>query len=207
MKKLLIFIVFCLIIPTLQVSAGELRENEVMNMGVIVNRDNTVEIVATTTEKHFMGKGMIYIYADGDIPGEALPIKYFGLSGGSEFHIIWNQEGELKPGRYFAVVGSEFSADIGLQHVYFTIPAIEQWWTPLPTATPAPTPTEEPTPDKTLKPTVRKTATPVKTGTPVPTPSSSGNSGHIIAYTILGVVICAELVVILYLTRKINKIK
>ncbi|MBS5842511.1 MAG: hypothetical protein KIC77_03355 [Clostridiales bacterium] len=54
----------------------------------------------------------------------------------------------------------------------------------------------------TPKPTAKKTATPVKTTTPVPVPSSAGNSVQIIAYSILGVVICAELTVIIYLVRK-----
>jgi len=205
MKKLFIFIVLCLILSTAPVAAGELRENEVMNIGVIVNRDNSIEIVVSTTESMFYGKGMIYVFADGDIPSEDLPIFSTGLTSRNETHIIWNngnEEEKLKPGRYFAVVGSEFSADIGVPRAYFTIPAIEQWWTPQPTATPAPTPTEEPTPVKTPKPTVKKTATPIKTATPVPAASSRSSAVHMIAYTVLGVVVCAEFAVILYLIKK-----
>ena len=71
---------------------------------------------------------MIYMYADGDIPDEDLPIQFFYISS-NDNHIIWNKNGELKPGKYFAVIGSEFSADIGVPRAYFTIPAIEQWWT------------------------------------------------------------------------------
>ena len=203
MKKLLIFIAFCLIIPTFHVSAGELRENEVMNICVIVNRDRSIEIISSTTKERFPGKSMIYMYADGDIPDEDLPIQYFYVSSWNRIQITWNNDEEkLKPGKYFAVIGTEFSADIGVPRAYFTIPAIEQWWTPQPTATPAPTPTEEPIPSVTPKPTAKKTATPVKTTTPVPVPSSGGNSVQIIAYSILGVVICAELTVIIYLVRK-----
>ena len=203
MKKLLIFIAFCLIIPTFHVSAGELRENEVMNICVIVNRDRSIEIISSTTKERFPGKSMIYMYADGDIPDEDLPIQYFYVSSWNRIQITWNNDEEkLKPGKYFAVIGTEFSADIGVPRAYFTIPAIEQWWTPQPTATPAPTPTEEPIPSVTPKPTAKKTATPVKTTTPVPVPSSGGNSVHIIAYSILGVVICAEFAVIIYLIKK-----
>lgn len=35
MKKLLIFIIFYLIIPAFHVSAGELRENEVINIALL----------------------------------------------------------------------------------------------------------------------------------------------------------------------------
>ncbi len=141
MKKLLILIVLCLILPALPVSASGLRENEVINIAVIVNRDNSIEIITSTTEQQFIGKCRIRIYADGDIPGEVLSIYEFGIPSGNTDHTTWYDAGEqLKPGRYFAVVGSEFSADVGVPRAYFTIPAIEQWWTPQPTATPAPTP-------------------------------------------------------------------
>ncbi|MBS5843910.1 MAG: hypothetical protein KIC77_10595 [Clostridiales bacterium] len=174
-----------------------------MNICVIVNRDRSIEIISSTTKERFPGKSMIYLYADGDIPDEDLPIQYFYVSSRNRIQITWNNDEEkLKPGKYFAVIGNEFSADIGVPRAYFTIPAIEQWWTPQPTATPAPTPTEEPTPSVTPKPTAKKTATPVKTTTPVPVPSSGGNSVQIIAYSILGVVICAEFAVIIYLIKR-----
>ena len=107
----------------------------------------------------------------------------------------------LKPGRYFAVVQDEWGY-ILTDRAYFTIPAIEQWWTPQPTQAPTPTPTEEPTPDATAKPTSGKTALPVHTASPAPKVSSGIGTIHIVAYVILGVIICAELVVICYLAKK-----
>ncbi len=107
----------------------------------------------------------------------------------------------LKPGRYFAVVQDEWGY-ILTDRAYFTIPAIEQWWTPQPTLAPTPTPTEEPTPDATAKPTPKKTAAPVHTASPAPKASSGIGTIHIAAYVILGVIICAELVVICYLAKK-----
>ena len=201
MKKISIFIVLFLFVSILPVAANDLRENEIINIGVIVNRDNSVEIITSTTEELFFGKSAVRIYADGDTPDEVLPIESFGIRGNTD-HINWYDAGEkLKPGRYFAVVGDEISADWGVARAYFTIPAIEQWWTPQPTATPAPTPTEEPTPDKTPKPTTK--ATPVKTGTPAPAASSLGSSSvHIAAYIVLGAIICAETIVIVYLLRR-----
>ena len=68
--------------------------------------------------------------------------------------------------------------------------------------TPTPTPTEEPTPDATAKPTSGKTALPVHTASPAPKASSGIGTIHIAAYVILGVIICAELVVICYLEKK-----
>ena len=51
MKKFLICIVLLLCAFHLPVSADGLRENEIINIGVIVNNDNSFEIIASTTKK------------------------------------------------------------------------------------------------------------------------------------------------------------
>ena len=68
--------------------------------------------------------------------------------------------------------------------------------------TPTPTPTEEPTSDATAKPTPKKTTVPIHTASPASKASSGIGTIHIVAYVILGVIICAELVVICYLAKK-----
>ena len=125
------------------------------------------------------------------------------LFSNERFYEYTDENGMLKPGRYFTVVTEyEGNGDILSDRAYFTIPAIEQWWTPQPTQAPSPTPTEEPTPDATAKPTPKKTATPIRTASPAPKASSGIGTIHIVAYVILGVIICAEFSVICYLAKK-----
>ena len=107
----------------------------------------------------------------------------------------------LKPGRYFAVVQDEWGY-ILTDRAYFTIPAIEQWWTPQPTLAPTHTPTEEPTSDATAKPTPKKTTVPIHTASPASKASSGIGTIHIAAYVILSVIICAEFMAICYLAKK-----
>ena len=57
MKKLLICIVLLLCAFHLPVSADGLRENEIINIGVIVNNDNSIEIIASTTKKQLAPHG------------------------------------------------------------------------------------------------------------------------------------------------------
>ena len=51
MKKILVGIAFLLCAFQLPASAEGLRENEIINIGVIVNNDNSIEIIASTTKK------------------------------------------------------------------------------------------------------------------------------------------------------------
>ena len=218
MKKILICIAFLLCAFHLPVSAEGLRENEIINIGVIVNNDNSIEIIASTTDTTLGPYRYFCVYAENDIPeqvsqiliittpGEAQTLheKWSGgtpLFSNERFYEYTDENGMLKPGRYFAVVQDEWGY-ILTDRAYFTIPAIEQWWTPQPTQAPTPTPTEEPTPDATAKPTSGKTALPVHTASPAPKASSGIGTIHIAAYVILGVIICAELVVICYLAKK-----
>ena len=199
-------------------SADGLRENEIINIGVIVNNDNSFEIIASTTKKTIGPTRAFLVFEEDDDPEQAsaiLTITTIGSaqtihekwSGGTplfsneRFYEYTDENGMLKPGRYFAVVQDEWGY-ILTDRAYFTIPAIEQWWTPQPTLAPTPTPTEEPTPDATAKPTPKKTAAPVHTASPAPKASSGIGTIHIAAYVILGVIICAELVVICYLAKK-----
>ena len=220
MKKILICIAFLLCAFHLPVSAEGLRENEIINIGVIVNNDNSIEIIASTTDTTLGPYRYFCVYAENDIPeqvsqiliittpGEAQTLheKWSGgtpLFSNERFYEYTDENGMLKPGRYFAVVTEyERKREILTDRAYFTIPAIEQWWTPQPTLAPTPTPTEEPTPDATAKPTPNKTAVPVHTASPAPKASSGTGTIHIAAYVILGVIICAELVVICYLAKK-----
>ena len=48
----------------------------------------------------------------------------------------------------------------------------------------------------------KKTATPIRTASPAPKASSGIGTIHIVAYVILGVIICAEFSVICYLVKK-----
>ena len=218
MKKILICIAFLLCAFHLPVSAEGLRENEIINIGVIVNNDNSIEIIASTTDTTLGPYRYFCVYAENDIPeqvsqiliittpGEAQTLheKWSGgtpLFSNERFYEYTDENGMLKPGRYFAVVQDEWGY-ILTDRAYFTIPAIEQWWTPQPTQAPTPTPTEEPTPDATAKPTPKKTAAPVHTASPAPKASSGTGTIHIAAYVILGVILCAELAVILYLAGK-----
>lgn len=218
MKKILICIAFLLCAFHLPVSAEGLRENEIINIGVIVNNDNSIEIIASTTDTTLGPYRYFCVYAENDIPeqvsqiliittpGEAQTLheKWSGgtpLFSNERFYEYTDENGMLKPGRYFAVVQDEWGY-ILTDRAYFTIPAIEQWWTPQPTQAPTPTPTEEPTPDATAKPTSGKTAAPVHTASPAPKASSGTGTIHIAAYVILGVILCAELAVILYLAGK-----
>ena len=218
MKKCLICIALLLCAFHLPVSAEGLRENEIINIGVIVNNDNSIEIIASTTDTTLGPYRYFCVYAENDIPeqvsqiliittpGEAQTLheKWSGgtpLFSNERFYEYTDENGMLKPGRYFAVVQDEWGY-ILTDRAYFTIPAIEQWWTPQPTQAPTPTPTEEPTPDATAKPTPKKTAAPVHTASPAPKASSGIGTIHIAAYVILGVILCAELAVILYLVKK-----
>ena len=218
MKKCLICIALLLCAFHLPVSAEGLRENEIINIGVIVNNDNSIEIIASTTDTTLGPYRYFCVYAETDIPeqvsqiliittpGEAQTLheKWSGgtpLFSNERFYEYTDENGMLKPGRYFAVVQDEWGY-ILTDRAYFTIPAIEQWWTPQPTQAPTPTPTEEPTPDATAKPTPKKTAAPVHTASPAPKASSGIGTIHIAAYVILGVILCAELAVILYLAGK-----
>ena len=218
MKKFLICIVLLLCAFHLPVSAEGLRENEIINIGVIVNNDNSIEIIASTTDTTLGPYRYFCVYAENDIPeqvsqiliittpGEAQTLheKWSGgtpLFSNERFYEYTDENGMLKPGRYFAVVQDEWGY-ILTDRAYFTIPAIEQWWTPQPTQAPTPTPTEEPTPDATAKPTPKKTAAPVHTASPAPKASSGIGTIHIATYVILGVILCAELAVILYLAGK-----
>ena len=218
MKKFLICIVLLLCAFHLPVSAEGLRENEIINIGVIVNNDNSIEIIASTTDTTLGPYRYFCVYAENDIPeqvsqiliittpGEAQTLheKWSGgtpLFSNERFYEYTDENGMLKPGRYFAVVQDEWGY-ILTDRAYFTIPAIEQWWTPQPTQVPTPTPTEEPTPDATAKPTPKKTAAPVHTASPAPKASSGIGTIHIATYVILGVILCAELAVILYLAGK-----
>ena len=218
MKKCLICIALLLCAFHLPVSAEGLRENEIINIGVIVNNDNSIEIIASTTDTTLGPYRYFCVYAENDIPeqvsqiliittpGEAQTLheKWSGgtpLFSNERFYEYTDENGMLKPGRYFAVVQDEWGY-ILTDRAYFTIPAIEQWWTPQPTQAPTPTPTEEPTPDATAKPTPKKTAAPVHTASPAPKASSGTGTIHIAAYVILGVILCAELAVILYLVKK-----
>ena len=220
MKKILICIAFLLCAFHLPVSADGLRENEIINIGVIVNNDNSIEIIASTTKKTIGPTRAFLVFEEDDDPEQASAILIITTIGSAQtIHEKWSggtpldlnerfyeytdENGMLKPGRYFAVVTEfEGNGDILTDRAYFTIPAIEQWWTPQPTQAPTPTPTEEPTPDATAKPTPKKTAAPVHTASPAPKASSGIGTIHIAAYVILGVIICAELVVICYLEKK-----
>ena len=218
MKKFLICIVLLLCAFHLPVSADGLRENEIINIGVIVNNDNSFEIIASTTKKTIGPTRAFLVFEEDDDPEQASAILTITLIGSAQtIHKKWSggtplfsnerfyeytdENGMLKPGRYFAVVQDEWGY-ILTDRAYFTIPAIEQWWTPQPTQAPTPTPTEEPTPDATAKPTPKKTAAPVHTASPAPKASSGTGTIHIAAYVILGVILCAELAVILYLAGK-----
>ena len=212
MKKFLICIVLLLCAFHLPVSADGLRENEIINIGVIVNNDNSIEIIASTTKKTIGPTRAFLVFEEDDDPEQVSAILTITTIGSAQtIHKKWNggtplfsnerfyeytdENGMLKPGRYFTVVTEyEGNGDILSDRAYFTIPAIEQWWTPQPTQAPSPTPTEEPTPNK--------TAVPVHTASPAPKASSGIGTIHIVAYVILGVIICAEFSVICYLVKK-----
>ena len=220
MKKILVGIVFLLCAFQLPASAEGLRENEIINIGVIVNNDNSIEIIASTTKKTIGPTRAFLVFEEDDDPEQVSAILTITTIGSAQtIHKKWNggtplfsnerfyeytdENGMLKPGRYFTVVTEyEGNGDILSDRAYFTIPAIEQWWTPQPTQAPSPTPTEEPTPDATAKPTPKKTATPIRTASPAPKASSGIGTIHIVAYVILGVIICAEFSVICYLVKK-----
>lgn len=220
MKKILVGIAFLLCAFQLPASAEGLRENEIINIGVIVNNDNSIEIIASTTKKTIGPTRAFLVFEEDDDPEQVSAILTITTIGSAQtIHKKWNggtplfsnerfyeytdENGMLKPGRYFTVV-TEYkgNGDILSDRAYFTIPAIEQWWTPQPTQAPSPTPTEEPTPDATAKPTPKKTATPIRTASPAPKASSGIGTIHIVAYVILGVIICAEFSVICYLVKK-----
>ena len=222
MKKRLLCIVLLLCAFQLPASAEGLKENEIINISVVVNNDNSIELIASTTDMTLGPNRYFCVYAENDIPeqtthailflntlAQARQTSHISWAGGEapwpneRFYEYTDENGMLKPGRYFAVVTEyEGNGDILTDRAYFTIPAIEQWWTPQPTQAPTPTPTEEPTPDATAKPTSGKTALPVHTASPAPKASSGIGTIHIAAYVILGVIICAELVVICYLEKK-----
>ena len=177
MKKILICIAFLLCAFHLPVSAEGLRGNEIINIGVIVNNDNSFEIIASTTKKTIGPTRAFLVFEEDDDPEQAsaiLTITTIGSaqtihekwSGGTplfsneRFYEYTDENGMLKPGRYFAVVTEyEGNGDILTDRAYFTIPAIEQWWTPQPTLAPTPTPTEEPTPGCNSQAYVRKDRT------------------------------------------------
>ena len=220
MKKILVGIAFLLCAFQLPASAEGLRENEIINIGVIVNNDNYIEIIASTTKKTIGPTRAFLVFEEDDDPEQVSAILTITTIGSAQtIHKKWNggtplfsnerfyeytdENGMLKPGRYFTVVTEyEGNGDILSDRAYFTIPAIEQWRTPQPTQAPSPTPTEEPTPDATAKPTPKKTATPIRTASPAPKASSGIGTIHIVAYVILGVIICAEFSVICYLVKK-----
>ena len=218
MKKCLICIALLLCAFHLPVSAEGLRENEIINIGVIVNNDNSIEIIASTTKKTIGPTRAFLVFEEDDDPEQAsaiLTITTIGSaqtihekwSGGTplfsneRFYEYTDENGMLKPGRYFAVVQDEWGY-ILTDRAYFTIPAIEQWWTPQPTLAPTPTPTEEPTSDATAKPTPKKTTVPIHTASPASKASSGIGTIHIAAYVILSVIICAEFMAICYLAKK-----
>ena len=220
MKKRLLCIVLLLCAFQLPASAEGLKENEIINISVVVNNDNSIELIASTTDMTLGPNRYFCVYAENDIPeqtthailflntlAQARQTSHISWAGGEapwpneRFYEYTDENGMLKPGRYFAVVQDEWGYILS-DRAYFTIPAIEQWWTPQPTQAPSPTPTEEPTPDATAKPTPKKTATPIRTASPAPKASSGIGTIHIAAYVILGVIICAELVVICYLAKK-----
>lgn len=135
----------------LPVSADGLRENEIINIGVIVNNDNSIEIIASTTKKTIGPTRAFLVFEEDEDPEQAsaiLKITTIGSaqtihkkwSGGTplfsneRFYEYTDENGMLKPGRYFAVVTEyESKREILTDRAYFTIPAIEQWWTPQPT--------------------------------------------------------------------------
>ena len=73
MKKILICIAFLLCAFHLPVSAEGLRENEIINIGVIVNNDNSIEIIASTTDTTLGPYRYFCVYAEIDIPEQLAP--------------------------------------------------------------------------------------------------------------------------------------
>jgi len=162
MKKRLLCIVLLLCVFQLPASAEGLRENEIMNIGVIVNNDNSIEIIGSTTKQTISPTRAILVFEEDDDPEHASAILTItALGEGQTFHKKWSggtplfsnerfyeytdENGMLKPGRYFAVVTEyEGKREILTDRAYFMIPAIEQWWTPQPTVPPTPTPMEGP---------------------------------------------------------------
>ena len=177
MKKRLLCIVLLLCAFQLPASAEGLKENEIINISVVVNNDNSIELIASTTDMTLGPNRYFCVYAENDIPeqtthailflntlAQARQTSHISWAGGEapwpneRFYEYTDENGMLKPGRYFAVVQDEWGY-ILTDRAYFTIPAIEQWWTPQPTLAPTPTPTEEPTPGCNSQAYVRKDRT------------------------------------------------
>ena len=220
MKKIFPLILVLLFMLISSVSA----EEEIVNLAAVYHADGSITLIGSTTAKYWLVEDMVLVYKEGEDPEEDSPLFFYHISGGDTFSIThpapycWHTDRKdefrdvermiLKPGRYFAIIkrGSLTEDTILSDPAYFTVPSEIVSSSPIPTQTstlaPTHTPTEEPTSDATAKPTSGKTALPVHTASPAPKVSSGIGTIHIVAYVILGVIICAELVVICYLAKK-----
>ena len=79
MKKCLICIALLLCAFHLPVSAEGLRENEIINIGVIVNNDNSIEIIASTTKKTIGPTRAFLVFEEDDDPEQASAILVVSL--------------------------------------------------------------------------------------------------------------------------------
>ena len=75
MKKILICIAFLLCAFHLPVSADGLRENEIINIGVIVNNDNSFEIIASTTKKTIGPTRAFLVFEEDDVNVSSTKIR------------------------------------------------------------------------------------------------------------------------------------
>ena len=84
MIKFLICIVLLLCAFHLPVSADGLRENEIINIGVIVNNDNSFEIIASTTKKTIGPTRAFLVFDEDDDPEQASAILTITLIGSAQ---------------------------------------------------------------------------------------------------------------------------
>ena len=91
MKKFLICIVLLLCAFHLPVSAEGLRENEIINIGVIVNNDNSIEIIASTTKKTIGPTRAFLVFEEDDDPEQVSAILTITTIGSAQtIHKKWN---------------------------------------------------------------------------------------------------------------------
>ena len=91
MKKCLICIALLLCAFHLPVSAEGLRENEIINIGVIVNNDNSIEIIASTTKKTIGPTRAFLVFEEDDDPEQASAILIITTIGSAQtIHEKWS---------------------------------------------------------------------------------------------------------------------
>ena len=223
MKKVLLFVILLLIIGAAVPVAAE---EEIINISATYNEDGTITFTGSNTVG-FSKEDMVSVYKDGDDPENnpkgiksiffyQIGLQYsFSVKHPGSYCITTNRNVEfinektfsLKPGKYFAVIKGDRDGHgpVLSNRAYFTVPNITA--TPTATVTPIPpTPTISFTPSSTIKaaiPTPTVTVSPTaKATTPPVSPVEKSSSAPMVIGIILGIIVCIESAIIVYLITK-----